>query len=120
MIEDKNSAFKRQVMRRVYVVYWFRRLRSSPTVYKVVGFFGVVGINLTVNSAPDVFHNLNHVGQTNGLIAASRYLFNSFIKSELGAQTALVAGGLVAVVVLKDIFKVARAKIRFPLALRFK
>jgi len=107
-------------MRRIYMIYWFRRLRSSPTVYKAVGFFGLIGLNLTVNSTPDIFNNVNNVSRSNGWLAAGHYLFNSFVKSELGAQTALVAGGIIAAIVFKDVLNVARGKIHFPLALRFK
>jgi len=117
MNENKNIVLKSQIMRRVYVIYWFRRLRSSPTVYKVVGFFGVIGINLTVNSVPDVVAN---VSRTGGLGAASNYLLSSFLKSELGAQTALVAGGLISALILKDALGIVREKIHFPLAFRFK
>lgn len=107
-------------MRRVYIIYWFRRLRSSPTVYRVVGFFGVVGVNLTIISTPNVISNLNNVNRTSGLVTAGRYLFDSFVKSELGAQTALIAGGLISVLVLRDVLGAARERIRFPLTLRFK
>jgi len=104
-------------MRRVYVIYWFRRLHSSSTFYKAVGFFGLVGINLTIISTPDV---LNNVSRINGVTAIGRYLIGSFLKSELAAQSALVACGLITVVVLRDIFGVVREKARFPLAFHFK
>lgn len=94
------NQFKSELMRRIYFVYWLRRLRHSPTV-KLVLAGGLVGLTGMVVSLKDVWSNALSSGQP---LTVPHYLWSAFIHTELAIQALALTIALLSLFFLKDLF----------------
>jgi hypothetical protein len=110
MIEFNNN-FESQVMRRVYLIYWYRRM-TNPVTLKLSGLAAFGSLVFTLISVRNVVANISRV---HGPWAMFKYLLTSFTKTDLSVQTIIVAGSILMVIVAKDIL----GQTRFPSYLRY-
>ncbi len=89
---EVNPILKLAVMRRVYLIYWWRRLAGSLAL-KLTALGALLALHYVMISLRDVWTNLR---MHEGVLAMSRYLFSSFLRTEFAVQ-ALVFGLLALV-----------------------
>jgi hypothetical protein len=102
-----DEMIKRVVMRRIYAIYWWRRISGSPLAkMTVLGIF--VGSELMLVSVIDVYNNARGLSDFNKMIG---YLFHAFTGTDLVVQILSIAASLIVALGVRDLIK------NFPLTI---
>ena len=94
-----DQKLKLRIMRRVYVIYWWRRLNASPLAKLALVVGGASGVAIFV-SIIDVFHNTWGLGEKGEMFP---YLWRAFVPTEWVVQTLAVGTALLAALAGRDI-----------------
>lgn len=103
-------------MRRVYIIYWYRRA-TSPITLKLSALLALGVLSFTIISIRSVVVNLSH---TRDFWSACGYLFDAFTKTEVPVQITVIGGLVFGGIVAKDAFSQLRERIPLPFFLGFK
>ena len=95
-----KNTLKKRIMRRVYVTWFIRK--ATPAAGELAG-FGVLGFwGLKFVSPVDIL--INSISATDSFRALVIFYTNAFNHLSAPAQFALVAGAVLAVVVIRDVW----------------
>ncbi len=95
-----NEEMQNSIMRRVWAVYFFRRLFSPAVRVGVVLASAIILVGQV--SVPDVMANAYNVADIMGLMT---FAFSAFLDTSVMVQTAVVAAGLVTALSFTDLVR---------------
>ena len=97
-----SNGVKTKVMRRVYMIYWFRKLTGSTAIKIYLEVFALwqLGLRTSVGS---IFANFWNVVQSGGGVV--RYLTSAVAGTELIIQTLFVSVLVLFAWVMRDVFR---------------
>ncbi len=113
---DLSQQLQIRIMRRVYIIYWYRRV-TNPVTLKLSALATLGVLSFTIISVRSVVVNVSH---TRDFWSACQYLFDAFTKTEVPVQAMVVGGIIFMGIVAKDAFGQLRERVPLPFFLGFK